>query len=218
MGFIQVAALSTGKSPATLSRLARIGASGSPAVLNAWEADEITEAEAAKTSGLPLEEKGAQVARLVSARVAAEHHAPATQPGSGPTQPLVETTGVGAVAGSAAIERKVCALPQEEDSPAECVVTDRGSVATQQGPNQVEPPTATLVAESSPLATSTAPADSEDALGERAIAALGQWSRAVRKGEGTEASLKQVSLGQRMLAAMVLILRPKLPRKAMASA
>ena len=69
-----------------------------------------------------------------------------------------------------------------------------------------------------PVAGSSESAASEGALGERAITALEQWSRAVMAGEGTETSLTQVSLGQKLLDAMVLILRPQFPMRKMATA
>ena len=80
--FAHVEARATGKSPATVSRLARIGESATPAVKGAWDAREITEAAAAKLARLPAPEQDAELARLAASRSAAANDRPTADPAS----------------------------------------------------------------------------------------------------------------------------------------
>ena len=66
--FCEVQALATNKSPATVSRNARIGASATDEVKRAWTDHLINKVDAAKLAGLSAQEQEAGLAKLLEAR------------------------------------------------------------------------------------------------------------------------------------------------------
>ena len=95
--YCQTAALATGKSPSTISRQAKIGEHGIPALKKAWDAGEITEVQAAKTASLPPEDQEAEVARLIAAKLiaaktAANDEPPTVQPSPSQVLPSAART------------------------------------------------------------------------------------------------------------------------------